>query len=74
MRNTITRPEALLVAIGGVLLLAAWAGPHVAHPAHYHAFADQRALWGVPHALDVVSNLLFALGGVAGLWLLRGAS
>ena len=30
-----------------------------------HPFADHRSLWGLPHALDVLSNLPFA---VVGLW------
>lgn len=47
-------------------------GPFVPQMAHYHAFADQRALWGVPHAMDVLSNLPFAVAGVWGLLALRG--
>ena len=39
-------------------------GP-IAQWASYHAFADQRELWGIPHAADVLSNLPFA---IAGLW------
>ena len=31
-------------------------------PAHYHAFADQSAAFGIPHAADVSSNLGFARG------------
>lgn len=53
-----------------VLSAVACAGPQVAQDAHYHAFADQRLLWGVPHALDVLTNLPFALAGVMGLWAL----
>jgi hypothetical protein len=48
-------------------LLLACLGPAVAQYAHYHAFADQRAWWGVPHAMDVLSNLPFAVGGAWGL-------
>jgi hypothetical protein len=33
----------------------------------YHDFADQRALLGIPHALDVLSNLPFLVVGVWGL-------
>jgi len=33
----------------------------------YHNFADQRAWLGVPHFLDVFSNLGFLLVGVGGL-------
>jgi hypothetical protein len=74
MRDPITRPETRLFALCGMLLLAALAGPHVSQPAHYHAFADQRTLWGLPHALDVLSNLPFLLAGGAGLWLLRAGA
>jgi hypothetical protein len=72
MRITLTRAESRLAALCGLLLLAALFGPSVAQPGHYHAFADARSLWGVPNALDVLSNLPFALAGGAGLWLLRG--
>ena len=33
----------------------------------YHNFADQRALLGIPHCLDVLSNLAFLVVGVAGI-------
>jgi hypothetical protein len=42
--------------------------------AHGHPFIDARTLWGIPNALDVLSNLPFALFGVWGLWTLRGAT
>jgi hypothetical protein len=74
MRITVTRHEALLAGLCTLLLLAAAFAPAVTQPPHYHAFADQRTLWSVPHALDVLSNLPFALAGAAGLWLLRGAA
>lgn len=62
-----TRRETLLAAAAGLALLLACFGPHVAQHAHYHAFADQRALFGVPYAMDVLSNLPFALAGAIGL-------
>jgi hypothetical protein len=34
----------------------------------YHAFADQRTLYGVPHFGNVVSNLPFAVIGALGCW------
>ncbi|MHC4943728.1 MAG: ceramidase domain-containing protein [Planctomycetota bacterium] len=37
----------------------------------YHDFADKRTLLGVPHAMDVLSNLAFVLAGFHGLWVLR---
>jgi len=63
---------ALLAAVAALLALAAF-GPPLALPAHYHAFADQRPLWGLPCAMDVLSNLGFVLAGAAGLWRLRRA-
>ena len=34
----------------------------------YHDFADQRAIWGIPHFFDVISNLPFVLVGLLGLY------
>lgn len=68
MRTTPTRSEMLLGLACAVLLVVALAGPHVAQPAHIHDYADQRVLWGIPCALDVLSNLPFALMGALGLW------
>ncbi len=52
---------ALLVAA------VAWQFPPFAQPPGYHAFADQRACWGVRRCLDTLSNGLFMLAGVIGL-------
>ena len=42
--------------------------------AGYHRFADTRALWGMPNASNILSNLGFILVGVLGLADLRHAS
>ena len=63
-----TSAEWLLYAGYAVLLALACLGPHVPQAAHYHDFADQRALWGLRNALDVLSNLPFAMVGALGLW------
>lgn len=47
-----------------VLVLAL---PALSLSPHYHVFADQRRLLGLPHAADVLSNALFALFGIWGL-------
>jgi len=47
--------------------LAAWLAPPFAQPQAYHDFADQRTLMGVPHALNVLSNLAFVAAGLVGL-------
>ncbi len=74
------RPAALAwrreCALAGVLLLllaAALLGPAVAQSAHYHDFADQRSWGWLPHAMDVLSNLPFALWGMVGVWVLLRA-
>jgi len=36
----------------------------------YHQFKDDRTLWGVPNALNVLSNIPFLLVGLWGLWFL----
>jgi hypothetical protein len=56
-----------------LMLLLALIGPPVTQPPHYHDFADQRVWCGMPHAMDVLSNLPFAAWGVAGLWALARA-
>lgn len=62
---------ALLVAAAALLAFAVW-GPFLPASAHQHDFADQRGWQGLPCALDVLSNLPFAVTGVWGLvWLRR---
>ncbi len=39
--------------------------PRIPQPLAYHNLADQRTLLGIPHALNVVSNLPFFFVGVA---------
>lgn len=55
--------------LGGasLLVLLALLGPRVSDFAHQHDFVDQRMAWGIPHAMDVLSNAPFALLGV---WIL----
>ncbi len=52
--------------LGAIATAMLWHGP-IAQPASYHAFADERAFLGIPRALDVLSNLGFALLGAWGL-------
>ena len=66
-----TRAELALLLGAAALLALALFGPVLPASAHQHAFADQRALWGIPCAVDVLSNLPFAIAGVWGLWALR---
>jgi len=71
MRLALTRTEAFLSLACAALLALALFGPALAQPPHAHDFADQRSLWGIPQALDVLSNLPFAIAGLLGLSLLH---
>jgi hypothetical protein len=46
-----------------MLLLIAVLAPPVVLPDHYHQFIDSRAWWGIPNAMDVLSNGAFAAVG-----------
>lgn len=52
-----------LLAVAGVFV----AVPSIPQDQAYHRFAEQRALLGVPHFGDVVSNILFLVIGLWGL-------
>ncbi len=67
MTTPLNRIETGLLLALAIALLAACLGPAIAQHANYHAFADQRAGWGLPHAMDVLSNLPFAIAGAWGL-------
>lgn len=60
------------LALGLFAILAlACLGPNMVQYAHYHEFADQRDWLGLPCALDVLSNIPFALLGAWGLLMLH---
>ncbi|MEK9804090.1 MAG: hypothetical protein VW475_11865 [Curvibacter sp.] len=67
MSLTLSRAEALLLGATVVLAVLAGLGPQLAQAPHIHDYADQRAWLGLPCALDVLSNLPFALFGLWGL-------
>ncbi len=60
-------PAALLVIAAIAMLVH---GP-IAQYADYHDFADKRRLFGIPNALDVLSNVPFVFVGAWGLWVFR---
>ena len=66
MRSRINKAETLLLLACLGLAVPALFAPPVSPPSHYHEFADQRMLWGLPFAMDVLSNAAFALAGIAG--------
>lgn len=58
-----------IITVGIIVILALHG--RIAQPAHYHDFADQSALFGIPHAGDVLSNAGFALVAIWGWLALR---
>ncbi len=62
-----SRREAALCATLLACLALALAGPTLLPGPQAHAYADQRTFWGLPHALDVLTNLPFAWLGCFGL-------
>lgn len=62
------RALVLLVAAFIAVVAVGLHGP-IPQPSGYHAFADGRSLFGIPHFADTLSNLPFLLVGIAGLLL-----
>ncbi len=56
-----------VVVLGVAAVSVLLALPPLPQPKSYHAFADQRTLLGVPHCLNVVSNLPFLVVGILGV-------
>lgn len=63
---------AMLAALAALIALACL-GPFVSQPSNHHHFADTRTLIGIPYAMDVLSNLPFALWAVLGAMALSRA-
>lgn len=57
----------LVLLVASVVTLLVMHGP-IPQAASYNVFSDQRAWLGIPHALNVLSNLPFLLVGIWGLW------
>lgn len=68
MRHKLSKPEAILLLVSAALFGLALLGPAVAPPGSPHEFADHRVIAGLPFAMDVLSNLPFAIAGGLGLW------
>jgi hypothetical protein len=65
-RIQMVRHSVIVVAVFGAVA-AVLAGPPLPQPLAYHNMADQRSWLGIPNALNVLSNLPFAVVGVMGL-------
>src|SRR4051794_33513253 len=58
-----------VVTLGTIVILAVHG--RIAQPVHYNEFADHSAVFGIPHAADVLSNAGFALVAIWGWLALR---
>ena len=58
------------ILVGTAICAILWTilTPRFGQDPRYHLFADHRTLLGVPNALNVLSNLGFAVAGLYGLW------
>ncbi len=56
----------LLVVSSLTVLCLVWFIPSIPQDPAYHNFADQRAFWGIPNCLDVLSNWIFVAVGLTG--------
>jgi hypothetical protein len=71
-RTQIVRHSIVVVAVLGAVA-AAFASPPAGQPLAYHNMADQRSWLGIPNALNVLSNLAFAVVGLMGLAVVFGS-
>jgi ceramidase len=62
---------AFIVGLAAVALAALLILPPIHQDPRYHAFADQRTIWGIPNFWNVVSNLPFFLVAIWGIRALR---
>jgi hypothetical protein len=61
------RAHRILILVVAGAVIAAVIAPRIAQDLGYHRFADTRPLLGIPNSLNVLSNLPFAIVGLAGL-------
>lgn len=59
----------MIVLLLVATLVAVMALPPIAQDPTYHDFADNRAFFGIPSFLNVITNLAFLAVGIAGVWL-----
>jgi hypothetical protein len=53
----------LLLGVAAAAVVGAFVAPPLRQDLAYHAFADRRTILGVPHAINVASNIGFLLAG-----------
>ncbi|MED6168265.1 hypothetical protein PIB30_010326 [Stylosanthes scabra] len=58
-----------LGAVVACFVLVMLVTPSIPQPQKYHDFADKRTFFGIPHALNVISNLPLLIIGLVGLTL-----
>jgi hypothetical protein len=66
--------QALLLAVAGAALVAAFFVDRIPQDPAYHAFLDGRTMLGVPNFWNVATNLPFVAVGLAGLLHVREAA
>jgi len=59
--------HAIVAAVVAASLIAVLSQPAIPQDLAYHVMADRRTLLGIPNALNVLSNVPFAVAGVLGL-------
>lgn len=63
----LTRKELAFFSVFALFFALAFALPPMAQSEAYHAFADERAFFGIPRFMDVATNLGFFFAGLYGL-------
>ncbi len=70
MNLSCDRKLLLMLGMVGAAIVAVFFFPPIPQDPHYHDFADQRVLLGIPNFWNVVSNFPFVVVGLLGLHLL----
>ena len=69
-RTYLIRGRALLaVSLFTLIAVFVFVDPYP-QPQAYHAFADNRSLFGIANFWNVATNAVFLVPGIAGLWML----
>ncbi|HUV22665.1 MAG TPA: hypothetical protein VMZ32_12790 [Gammaproteobacteria bacterium] len=61
----------LVVMVALMMILSWWMNGPIPQDRLYHEFADQRNFLGIDHAVDVLSNSVFCVAGISGIYLTR---